>query len=128
MGRNKNKGNQVEANIGNIIKNLINSGHTGKSALTSDEAKTICLEVRQIFLDEPMMISVEAPINICGDIHGQFKDLLRIFEEGGPPGEGRYLFLGDYVDRGKNSLECITLLFAYKIKFPNSIYLLRGNH
>ena len=67
-------------------------------------------------------------VRFIGDTHGQFSDLLRLFEYGGFPPEANYLFLGDYVDRGKNSLETIILLLAYKVKFKENFFLLRGNH
>lgn len=67
-------------------------------------------------------------VSFTGDIHGQYQDLLRLFEYGGYPPSSNYLFLGDYVDRGKQSLETICLLLAYKVRYPKKVFLLRGNH
>ncbi|VDM66184.1 unnamed protein product [Strongylus vulgaris] len=76
----------------------------------------------------PILLEVRCPVNICGDIHGQYGDLMRIFNACGLPFKHRYLFLGDYVDRGRHSLEVIMLLLALRIQFPRKVYLLRGNH
>lgn len=95
------------------------------------EMQELCHRTRELVLEQPMMLELEAPLKIVGDIHGQYFDLLRIFEFAGfpsPSANTNYLFLGDYVDRGKLSIETIVLLFSFKIKYPNNFFLLRGNH
>ena len=99
-----------------------------KNILTQEEIKFLCTKSLELFMEEPVLLDISAPVNICGDTHGQFNDLLRLFEFGGRPPETKYLFLGDYVDRGKNSVETMCLLLAYKIKYPQNLFLLRGNH
>mmetsp|Transcript_13489 Transcript_13489/g.29297 ORF Transcript_13489/g.29297 Transcript_13489/m.29297 type:complete len:399 (+) Transcript_13489:126-1322(+) len=98
------------------------------ASLAENEIKLLCQRVRPILLAQPMLLELEAPLKICGDIHGQFTDLLRLFEYGGFPPESNYLFLGDYVDRGKQSLETVCLLICYKIMYPENFFILRGNH
>ncbi|KAJ8752509.1 hypothetical protein K2173_004797 [Erythroxylum novogranatense] len=114
--------------LDDIIRRLL-EGKGGKQVqLSESEIRQLCVKARQIFLSQPNLLELKAPIRICGDIHGQYQDLLRLFEYGGYPPSANYLFLGDYVDRGKQSLETICLLLAYKIRYPDKIYLLRGNH
>ncbi|CAI8603066.1 unnamed protein product [Vicia faba] len=116
--------------VDGIISRLLEvRGRPGKQVQLSEaEIKQLCLVSKDIFLNQPNLLKLEAPIKICGDVHGQYPDLLRLFEYGGLPPRSNYLFLGDYVDRGKQSLETICLLLAYKIKYPRNFFLLRGNH
>ena len=81
----------------------------------------IVLRARDIMISQPNLLELTAPIKLVGDVHGQFFDLLRIFEYGGFPPEANYLFLGDYVDRGKQSIECAVCVLAYKIKCESDL-------
>ncbi|KAF9688058.1 hypothetical protein SADUNF_Sadunf02G0157400 [Salix dunnii] len=108
--------------------------------LDSYEVGELCYAVEQIFMQEPTVLQLKAPIKVFGDLHGQFGDLMRLFDEYGFPSAAGdityidYLFLGDYVDRGQHSLETITLLLALKaklmlsIEYPENVHLIRGNH
>jgi len=96
--------------------------------LKESEVKALCDRAREILVDESNVQRVDAPVTICGDIHGQFHDLIELFKIGGQPPETNYLFMGDYVDRGYYSVETVTLLVALKVRFPKRLTILRGNH
>lgn len=121
----------TDEKIDKIISKLLSVKEKpeGTSAkLTQEEIMILIKKVRPIFMEQPNLLELRAPITIVGDIHGQYHDLLRIFEIEQYPPRTNYLFLGDYVDRGKQSIETVCLLFCYKIKYPGNFFLLRGNH
>lgn len=97
--------------------------------LSIEQASNIISLAIKIFSKESNLLSIKSSVTICGDVHGQYFDLITIFKKNGfPSRKNKYLFLGDYVDRGFFSFECFILLCAFKISQPNSVFLLRGNH
>lgn len=121
-----------DIDLDDYIKRLLDAGYAGKVTksvcLKNAEIVAICSRAREVFLSQPALLELDAPVKIVGDVHGQYTDLIRMFEMCGFPPTSNYLFLGDYVDRGKQSLETILLLICYKLKFPENFFLLRGNH
>eukprot|EP01099_Mayorella_cantabrigiensis_P002545 TRINITY_DN210_c0_g1_i2.p1 TRINITY_DN210_c0_g1~~TRINITY_DN210_c0_g1_i2.p1 ORF type:complete len:328 (-),score=81.19 TRINITY_DN210_c0_g1_i2:231-1148(-) len=96
--------------------------------LPEPDLKRLCEIVKSLLLEESNVQPVSSPVTVCGDIHGQFYDLLELFRTGGDIPDTNYVFMGDFVDRGYYSLETFTLLLALKARYPNKITLLRGNH
>ena len=96
--------------------------------ITEIEVKLLCEKAKELFIEESNVVIIDAPITICGDIHGQFDDLTELFVKGGKCPETNYLFMGDFVDRGFNSVETFLLLLALKVRYPDRITLIRGNH
>lgn len=96
--------------------------------ISESEVKSLCSKAREILLEESNVQRVDAPVTVCGDIHGQFYDLKELFRVGGDVPTTNYLFMGDFVDRGFYSVETFLLLLALKVRYPDRITLIRGNH
>jgi len=110
------------------IDALMNSTTSPPPIIPETEFRNFCKKFKSILLAEDSVPLIPAPVVIVGDLHGQFYDLLELFRLGGHPSETSYCFLGDYVDRGYNSIETWQLLVLLKIRYPNHMTLLRGNH
>ncbi|KAL7716292.1 Serine/threonine-protein phosphatase [Entamoeba marina] len=110
-------------NLKYLRQHLIHQGR-----LTQEAALALIRQARDLFKNEPNLLTVYAPVVIIGDVHGQFYDLLNVMDMLGNPTKTQYLFLGDYVDRGDYSTEIVFYLLAHKICYPNRVFMLRGNH
>lgn len=99
-----------------------------REKLPEDEIRALCEKAKEILASEGNVQEVPCPVTICGDIHGQFYDLIELFRIGGKLPDTNYLFMGDYVDRGYYSLETVSLLVALKVRYKDRVTILRGNH
>jgi len=97
-------------------------------AIDQDEVEQLCFKARELLASEANVQPIDSPVTLCGDIHGQFYDLKELFKHGGECPDTNYLFLGDFVDRGYFSVETFLLLLALKVRYPDRIMLIRGNH
>ncbi|XP_018393519.1 PREDICTED: serine/threonine-protein phosphatase 5 [Cyphomyrmex costatus] len=115
-----------------FMKDLL-EWYKNQNKLHRKYAYKILLDVKSWFMAQPSLVDIMIPeenkFTICGDIHGQYYDLLNIFKLNGLPSETNpYLFNGDFVDRGSFSVECIFTLFGFKLLYPNHFFMSRGNH
>jgi serine/threonine-protein phosphatase 4 catalytic subunit len=110
-------------NLDQILANL-----TQNNLPSESEIEQLCGKVKEILVEESNVQHISSPVTICGDIHGQFEDLMELFKIGGDCPEVNYVFLGDFVDRGIKSVETFLYLLGLKIKYPSRVTLIRGNH
>mgnify|MGYP000176081002 CR=1 FL=1 len=109
--------------LDSLIQNLFSY-----KSIKQEQVKQLIESSKEVFSKEPNVLNVNLPVTICGDIHGQFSDLLEIFKVGGAPPDTNYLFLGDYVDRGHDSVESFCLVLCFKLRYPTRVSVVRGNH
>ncbi|KAI6188599.1 Serine/threonine-protein phosphatase [Aphelenchoides besseyi] len=110
-----------DKHLDDLIVKLLTVGmpnHGMTKTITQTDLIQLAIRARDVLMAQPSLLELDPPVKVCGDIHGQCKF----------PPHSNYLFLGDYVDRGRQNLETISLLLCFKIKYPNNFFLLRGNH
>jgi serine/threonine-protein phosphatase 2A catalytic subunit len=100
----------------------------GCTPLTENEVMQLCAKAKEVLVKESNVQPVRCPVTVCGDVHGQFHDLMELFRIGGHAPDTNYLFMGDYVDRGYYSVETVTLLVCLKVRYRDRVFILRGNH
>lgn len=118
---------EVDRLLYNVIQTYIKAEPV-YTLVTRRDILELLRKVINVFRSEPVLLNLPSNIHVVGDLHGNFTDLLRIFQKVGYPPAANYLFLGDYVDRGNRSVEILLMLFALKLRYPQHIYLIRGNH
>ena len=96
--------------------------------ISKDDCHQILNDTLTMLKKEPNLLSLKDPVTVVGDIHGQYYDFVKLLDVGGDPENTKYLFLGDYVDRGSFSVEVVLLVYAIKLNYPKTVFLLRGNH
>ncbi|KAH0536893.1 hypothetical protein FGG08_006264 [Glutinoglossum americanum] len=120
-----------EVDLESIIEKLLEARGAKRGTLVhllTQEINYLFQKAREVFISQPILLELEAPLMIFGDIRGQYYDLLRWFEYVGFPPEANFLFLGNFDGRAAQPLETLCLLFAFKIKYPENFFLLRGKH
>ncbi|EHK19762.1 uncharacterized protein TRIVIDRAFT_193217 [Trichoderma virens Gv29-8] len=121
----------VEIDLDLIIDRLleVKGSRPGRRVqLLEREIRLLCRKAREVFITQPTLLELDTPLKLMGDLHGQYYDVLRNFEYGGFPPLANYVLLGNYVGYGNQSIETICLVLAYKIKYPETFFLLRGNN
>ncbi|UKZ78988.1 phosphoprotein phosphatase PP4 catalytic subunit [Trichoderma virens FT-333] len=121
----------VEIDLDLIIDRLleVKGSRPGRRVqLLEREIRLLCRKAREVFITQPTLLELDTPIKLMGDLHGQYYDVLRNFEYGGFPPLENYVLLGNYVGYGNQSIETICLVLAYKIKYPEIFFLLRGSN
>eukprot|EP00727_Mastigamoeba_balamuthi_P002837 m51a1_g12550 putative calcineurin a (518) ;mRNA; f:503-3044 len=113
---------------GTIDVGVLQEHQLKEGRLMEEDAMWILRSATELLRKEATLLTVEAPLTICGDVHGQYYDLIKLFEVGGAVGKTTYLFLGDYVDRGSFSIEVLLHLYVLKLQHPTTLWLIRGNH